>query len=55
MFKQVMSIPVKRISQTGNRTPAAAVKAPNPNRLGQISGKESSVGIFEEKGANNFF
>ena len=24
-------------------------------RLGQISGKESPVGIFEEKGANNFF
>ena len=24
-------------------------------RLGQISGKETPVGIFEEKGANNFF
>ena len=25
------------------------------NRLGQISEKESLVGIFEEKGTNNFF
>ena len=40
-------VPAKRVQHLLDPIPA--------NRLGQISGKESSVGIFEEKGANNFF